>query len=135
MNNITVLSERYGLPAEEIFEIILGEQNNVLPGALWYTYGVVVADEEMICYSAKEDKEFHIPYSSFESAEFGIGNGNLWLQCVVNGNPLIFCSARKKWKSDAGKKFIEKISSVTPVQGMEEYNKMTGKLFFLYMFK
>ena len=135
MNNIETLSERYNLPKEDIFELLLGEKNDILPGKLWHAYGVVVADEEMICYTVTEENEFHIPYTSFQSAEFGIGNGNLWLQCLVNGSPLVFCAPRKKWKSAVGKKLIDKISAVTEIQSMKEYERFTGKLFFIYMFK
>lgn len=135
MKNVDVLSERYGVPKEDIFEFLLGQKNSILPGGLWHAYGAVLTESEMICHTATEENDFHIPYSSFEKAEFGIGNGNLWLQCQINGSFLAFCSPRKKWKSDAGKKLIEKISAVTPIQDMKEYERYTGKLFFLYMFK
>ena len=135
MKNIDVLMERYHLPKEEIFEMVLGNGGGVLPGKLWHAYGVVVADNEMICYTVTEDQEFHIPYQSFQKAEFGIGNGNLWLQCVIDGKELVFCSPRKQWKSSVGKRLIEKISAVIPVESMKEYNAFTGKLFFLHMFK
>jgi len=135
MTNIDILSEKHNVPKEDIFEMALGETNNILPGGLWHGYAVLVADEEMICYTKTHQTEFHIPYADFQQAVFGIGSGNLWLQCQIGGNSLVFCAPRKQWKSPAGKKLIEKISAVTPVQGMKEYEQFTGKLFWLYMFK
>ena len=135
MTNIDYMSQKYNLPKEDVFELVLGEANNILPGGLWHGYAVLVADDEMICYTKTHQTEFHIPYGDFQQAVFSIGNGNLWLQCRIGGNSLVFCAPRKQWKSAAGKKLIEKISTATPIQGMKEYEGFTGKLFWLYMFK
>lgn len=135
MTNIDILSEKYNIHKEDIFQMALGEANNILPDGLWHSYAVLVEDEEMVCSTKTHQTEFHIPYADFQRAEFGIGNGNLWLQCQIGGNSLVFCAPRKQWKSAAGKKLIEKISAVTEIQGIKEYEQFTGKLFWLYMFK
>lgn len=135
MANNQVLTEKYDLSKENVMQILLGEANNILPGGLWHGYAVLVEDEEMVCYTKTHETEFHIPYADFQRAEFGIGNGNLWLQCQIAGNSLVFCAPRKRWKSAAGKKLIEKISAVTQIQGMKDYERFTGKLFWLFMFK
>ena len=118
----------------ERFTLVLGEENSLLPGKHWTSYSVDVLDDKMVCH-AKDSTTYEISYSDFQKAEFGIGSGNLWLQCLVKGEPLVFCSPRKSWKSEAGKKLIERIDSVSPIADKKEYDHYTGKLFWLYMFK
>ena len=55
--------------------------------------------------------------------------------CQIGNKNLVFCSPKKSWKSDEGKKLIEIINKVTPIADMKEYKHYTGGLFFLYMFK
>lgn len=118
------------------FVLILGEKNPVLPGDLWTEYGVEVSDEKLICKNKKDPAiTVEIPYTSFHSAEFGIGNGNLWLHCVLENGNLTFCSPRKSWKSEAGKKLLEKIGKEIEIQDMKAYRQYTGPFFFLAMFK
>lgn len=117
------------------FILVLGE-SNILPGKTWSQYEVNVLDDKMVCHSKKDISTIvEIPYSSFKSAEFGIGNGNLWLQCELENGNLSFCSPRKLWKSEDGKKLIEKINAVTEINDMKAYKKYTGPFFFLAMFK
>jgi hypothetical protein len=117
------------------FTLVLGQPNNYLPGKLWTQYMVTVLDDRMKCVNKKTHEEFEISYSEFKEAEFGIGNGNLWLQCKLNNGPFVFCSPRKCWKSKEGKLLIDKINRVVEIKDMKEYEHYTGKLFFLYMFK
>ena len=118
------------------FILVLGGESPVLAGNLWTQYNVDVQDEKMVCTSVKEPScSAEIYYSSFESAEFGIGSGNLWLQCVIDGNKLNFCSPRKSWKSEAGKKLIENIEKHTEIKDMKEYKSFTGPFFFFSLFK
>ena len=86
-------------------------------------------------YTNYEQGKREIPFSSFQRAEFGIGSGQLWLQCIVDGNEFIFCSPRKSWKSPAAKLLLQKIGEQTEILSMKEYDQYTGKLFFIYMFK
>ena len=76
-----------------------------------------------------------LPFASFQRAEFGIGSGQLWLQCVVENSPFVFTLTRKGWKSPAGKLLLQKIGEHTEILDMKEYNGYTGKLFFIYMWK
>lgn len=118
------------------FTLVLGEENNVLPGKLWTEYSVEITEKEMICTAKKDQNTLvKIPFDSFTKAEFGIGSGNLWLQCKVENDSLVFCSPRKCWKSEQGKLLIEKINSVVEVEDMKAYNSYTGPFFFFYMFK
>ena len=118
------------------FLLMVGDENSYLPGKTWSKYDVEILDDKMVCQSKKDSSvKVEIPYTDFVTAEFGIGSGNLWLQCRLKRDQLVFCSPRKSWKSDAGKKLIEKIDSATKISAMKEYNHYTGKLFFFYMFK
>ena len=129
--------EENKIDENRVFNMVLGESGSILPKARGYTgYIAEIKDD---CIDCTNDKfgVFHkeIPFSSFERAEFGIGSGNLWLQCVVDGESFVFCSPRKSWKSPAAKLLIQKIGEKTPILSMKEYDQFTGKLFFIYMFK
>ncbi len=118
---------------KDIFTMVLGE-SDYLPGGTWAEYLVTFEEDGMACYSQKEGKAYKVRYEDFTFAEFGIGSGNLWLQCIVEGKTLVFCSPRKSWKT-AGKILVEKLGKYIALQDVDEYKKYTGKLFFLYMFK
>ena len=120
----------------EKFELVLGSENKVLPGKAWTQYTVEMLEEEMVCTSKKDENvKVVIKYAQFTEAEFGIGSGNLWLQCKIGDDALSFCSPRKCWKNEAGKYLIDKINAVTEIKGMKDYKKYTGPFFFLAMFK
>jgi len=120
----------------EKFILILGEQNNVLPGKTWTQYNVEVTDKEMICAKKKGDNTaINISFDSFKEAEFGIGSGNLWLQCKIGEDNLNFCAPRRMWKSEQGKYLIEKINSVVEIKDMKAYKSYTGPFFIFAMFK
>lgn len=90
----------------------------------------------MVCTQKKDSSVVvEIPYSSFKKAEFGIGSGNLWLQCELEDGILNFCSQRKYWKSEVDKKLIEKINAIIEVKDMKVYKQYTGPLFIFAMFK
>lgn len=94
----------------EKFLMVLGEENTILTGKLWTQYEVTILDNKIVCTSKKDPKVVaDILYSDFKKAEFGIGSGNLWLQCELSTGILNFCSPRKYWKSEAGKKLIERL--------------------------
>lgn len=120
----------------EKFTLVLGQENNLLPGAMWTQYEVEVSEDKMIC-TGKKDTSINVTinYSDFKAAEFGIGSGNLWLQCQFEEGPLTFCSPRKSWKSETGKKLVELINNACPIKDMKAYQQYTGPFFFLHMFK
>lgn len=125
---------KHNLSEENVFELILGESNNVLPGKTWQSYFVVPGEESMLCYNASDDNSvIELPYSSFEKAEFGIGSGNLWLQCFVSGEFLPFCSTKKNWTSAAAKKILEKLGSLISEEDKKLFSKATGKFSFFYL--
>ena len=129
--------EENNLDPNKVFDMVLGESGSILPKARGFTgYIVEIKDN---CLSCTNDKfnvfNKEIPFTSFQRAEFGIGSGQLWLQCVVDGESFVFCSTRKSWKSPAAKLLLEKIGEKTEILSMKEYDQYTGKLFFIYMFK
>lgn len=118
------------------FILILGQENNYLPGKMWTEYEVEVQNEQMVCRNKKDPSiVVTIAYNEFKNAEFGIGNGNLWLQCELENGSLTFCSPRKSWKSDAGNQLVELVNNVCPIKDMKVYKQYTGPLFFIHMFK
>lgn len=120
----------------EKFVMVLGEENNILPGKLWTQYEVEITEKEMICNNKKDvNNKVIISFDNFKEAEFGIGNGNLWLQCKIGDDNLNFCSPRKMWKSEQGKLLIERINSVTEIKDMKAYKSYTGPLFIFSIFK
>ena len=129
--------EENNLDINKVFDMVLGESGSILPKARGFTgYIAQIKDD---CLSCTNDKfnvfNKEIPFSSFQRAEFGIGSGQLWLQCIVDGKEFIFCSTRKGWKSSAAKLLLEKIGEKTTILSTKEYDQYTGKLFFIYMFK
>ena len=120
----------------EKFVLVLGETSSYLPGDKWAQYEVEVAADKLICTPKKNaGKSYEISYTEFKQAEFGIGSGNLWLQCLLDKGRLVFCSPRKSWKSEAGIKLIEAINNVCTIEDMKAYKQYTGPFFFIHMFK
>ncbi len=128
--------EANGLDESRVLDIAVGDGGTLLPRPVAFTgYLVDIGDEALTFYNDKLNVKTALPYADFQSAEFGIGSGNLWLQCVVRGSSLVFCMPRKSWKSDKAKRLIDKISSATEIRDMKEFEHYTGKFFFIYMFK
>ena len=128
--------EKNNLDINKVFNLVLGNGGDLLPCPIGFTgYIAEITDTALICKNEKLKAYKEIPFSSFSRAEFGIGSGNLWLQCVVDGSDFVFCSPRKSWKSPAGQLLLKKISQYTELLDTKEYDRYTGKLFFLYMFK
>ena len=128
--------EENNLDINKVFSLVVGNGGNILPCPSAYTgYVAVITEKSLICKNDKLNVCKEIPFSAFKRAEFGIGSGNLWLQCVVNDSELVFCSPRKSWKSPSGKLLMDKISEYTELLDIKEYERYTGKLFWIYMFK
>ena len=137
MMTVKKYCEENNLDPNKVFDMVLGESGSILPKARGFTgYIVEIKDD---CLSCSNDKfnvfNKEIPFSSFQRAEFGIGSGQLWLQCIVAGESFVFCSTRKNWKSPAAKLILEKIGEHTEILGMDDYNKIMGKFFWYYMIK
>ena len=137
MMTVKKYSEENNLDPNKVFDMVLGESGSILPKARGFTgYIVEIKDN---CLSCTNDKfnvfNKEIPFTSFQCAEFGIGSGQLWLQCIVDGESFVFCSTRKGWKSPAAKLLLEKIGEHTEILGMDDYNKIMGKFFWYYMIK
>ena len=137
MMTVKKYCEENNLDPNKVFDMVLGESGSILPMARAFTgYIVEIKDN---CLSCTNDKfnvfNKEISFTSFQRAEFGIGSGQLWLQCVVDGESFVFCSTRKGWKSPAAKLILEKIGEHTEILGMDDYNKIMGKFFWYYMIK
>lgn len=128
-------AEQNGLDLSKVFELVLGQGGSILPGRGFTGYMAEITESSLVCTNDKLGVKKEIPFSLFERAEFGIGNGLLWLQCVVDGEGFVFSSPRKGWKSEAGKLLLERIGEHTEIIDMKEYEHYTGKLFFIYMWK
>ena len=131
--------EENNLDQNKVFNMALARGADILPTVTSFTgYITEIKDDCIVCTNDKL-KVFNreIPFSAFQRAEFGIGSGQLWLQCVVDGKDFIFCTPmpRKSWKSPAAKLLLEKIGEHTEILGMDDYNKIMGKFFWYYLIK
>ncbi len=136
MSTLKKYCEKNGLDENKTFNMIIGEGGGILPQRVaMQGYFAEITETSVICTNDKLKVRKEIPFASFTSAEFGIGSAQLWLQCIVDGVPFVFCSPRRDWKSPAGKLLLEKIGEHTEIQGRKEYDGYTGKLFLLYMWK
>ncbi len=128
--------EANGLDENKVFDMVVGEGGGILPQRTSFQgYFAEITATSIICTNDVLGVKKEIPFTSFKRAEFGVGSGNLWLQCEVDGAPFVFCTTRKGWKAPSGKLLMEKIGAQTEILSMKEYNGYTGKLFLLYMFK
>ena len=127
--------EEKNLDPGKVFSMVLGESGNLLPKAISFTGYIAEMKDDCLEFTNEKFGVFgkQIPFSAFQKAEFGIGSGQLWLQCIVNGESFVFCSTRKNWKSPAAKLILEKIGEHTEILGMDDYNKIMGKFFWFYM--
>ncbi|MBP3300403.1 MAG: hypothetical protein J6M34_02715 [Clostridia bacterium] len=135
MSNFQTACEEKGVDINKAFEMIMGEGGGILPSHSFTVYFTEITDTSIICSNDKLEVKKEIPFSDFQQACFGIGNGLLWLQCVVDGKPFVFTTPRKKWKAPAANLLMEKISAYAEIQNRKDYERMTGKLFFIYMWK
>lgn len=136
MKTLKKYCEENGLDINKAFDMVVGQGGSVLPQKGGYTgYFAEITDTSLICTNDKLGVKKEIPFSSFKAAEFGIGSGLLWLQCVVDGSPFVFTTTRKGWKAPSAKLLLDKIAAQTEILSMKEYEHYTGKLFFIYMFK
>ena len=128
--------EKTGADPERLIDMVIGEGGGILPQKISFQgYLAHVKDEGILFVNDKLGVETEIPYSAFTQAEFGVGSAQLWLQCVVQGRPFVFCMPRRQWKSPAAKLLMEKIGERVELLGMKEYRGYTGKLFLFYLFK
>ena len=128
--------EQNNLDESRVIDPVIGQGGSILPTAAGLTgYFAEITDTSLIFTNDKLKVRKEVPFTCFRRAEFGIGNGLLWLQCVVDDSPFVFCLTRKKWKSAQGKEILEKIGAQTEIADMKLYNGYTGKKFILYMWK
>ena len=136
MASLKTYCEQHNVNPENALELVIGEGGNILPQKIGMQgYFAEMTDTSLIFTNDVLKVQKEVPFTSFTRAEFGIGSGQLWLQCIVDGSSFVFCMRRKHWKSEGAKRMLQKIGEHTEVLGMKEYNGYTGKLFIFYMFK
>lgn len=127
MDNFQRFLTEKNLNEDEVFVLLVGQENDILPGAEYYNYYVIVKTNEMVCYDNNDfNKEYHISFSSFQQAEFGFAEGNLWIISQVNGSFFAFGASRKMWKSGIGKKLVDKLGYYIGIDNEKAYNKFVG---------
>ena len=122
------------LEVNKVFTLVMGDGGSILPCPMGFTtYMAEITDSALICRHDKLNVCREIPFFAFKRAEFGIGSGNLWLQCIVDGSPFVFCTTRKGWKAPAAHLLMHKIEEHTEILSKKAYDQFTGKLFLFYM--
>ncbi len=129
--------ELHNTDADHVMTITLGDGGKYLPTPSFgfVGYFAQITETCLACSDGKQTMSVEIPFAAFSRAEFGIGNGNLWLQCIVDGVPFVFSATRGAWKGAAGKLLLQRIEAVTPLIDKKLYDGYTGKLYLWYMFK
>ena len=136
MTTLKTFCEQNNIDPERALNFVIGQGGAILPQKIGMQgYFGALTDTSIIFQNDVLKVKKEVPYSLFTSAEFGCGSGQLWLQCVVDDSPFVFCMRRKDWKSSQAKLLLSKIGEHTEIQGMKEYNGYTGKMFLLYFFK
>lgn len=120
------------LDENKVFEMIVGPRNEVFPVKSMCCFMTLIGEDRITCINDKQGIKKDILFSSFQKAEFGIGSGQLWLQCEIDGKFMAFCTNRKAWKSEAAKLLLEKIGANTPILDTKEYERYTGPFFLFY---
>lgn len=120
------------IDSNEVFILILGDQTPLLPGGLWTSYYGHLQEDHILCYKVKSTGLFKKTYSiegtyklwykDMQTAEFGSGNGNLWLQMSFKQGPLVFTSGGD-WTSPAAQVFVQKLSQLVSVIDLGLYTK------------
>lgn len=126
------LLETKGFKSEDVFILIMGNPSPVLPGGLWHSYYCQVHQDHIDCYKVKSKGFFKKTYSiesshtlslkAVESAEFGSGNGNLWLTLSLKQGELVFTSGGD-WTSPAGQRFVQNLSQFVSIVDLGLYTK------------
>lgn len=136
MASLKTFCEEHNVNPENALEFVVGQGGDILPQKTGFQgYFAELTETSLIFTNDVLKVQKEVPFTSFQRAEFGIGSGQLWLQCVVDGSPFVFCMRRKHWKSEGAKRMLAKIGEQTEILDMKEYNGYTGKLFFIYMWK
>ena len=135
MMTIKKYCEEKNLDPNTVFDAVFGVSGSFFPKARGFTGYIAEIKDDHLEFTNDHFGVYgkRIPLSSFQAAEFGIGSGQLWLQCVVDGEEFVFCTPRHQWKWPAAKLLMEKIGQHTEIIGMDVYKKATGKLGLLYM--
>ncbi len=122
---------------DRCLNLVVGKGGTILPCKVGFQgYFAEFTEDSIIFTNDVLDVQKEIPYTAFRAAEFGIGNAQLWLQCIVGDSPFVFCMRRKQYKSAVGQFMLDKLEAVVGnLRDDKDYKGYTGKLFFLYLWK
>lgn len=127
--------EKNGLDESRVLEVVVGQGGGLLPQKTGFQgYFAEVTDTALVFCNDVLGVKLAVPFTSFRSAEFGIGSGQLWLQCNIGGKSVAFCLRRCHWKSALALEMLDKIASSTgEILDWKAYRKYTGPLFLLHI--
>lgn len=126
MDNLQKFLQEKNLNEDEVFVLLVGQENDILPGPEYYNYYVLVKNNEMVCYDHQTFDEYHISFASFQQAEFGFAEGNLWIISQVNSTFFAFGASRKMWKSNIGKRLVDRLGYYIGIDNEKAFNKFVG---------
>ncbi len=131
--------EQNNLDPEKVLDLCIGDGGSILPQKMGMQgYLAIVHDTHLTFVNDKLGVDgIDVYFADFNSAEFGIGSGNLWLQCQVGNSSLVFCTTRGNWKSAKMQKLIDTLEAQlgTSLREDKDYKHFVGNLFWLYMLK
>ncbi|MBW4258501.1 hypothetical protein KTG15_12525 [Methanobacterium sp. YSL] len=126
------LLETTGFKSEDVFILILGNPTPVLAGGLWSAYYCQVHLDHIDCYKVKStgffkktytlESNHQLHFKDVQKAEFGSGNGNLWLTLNLKQGDIVFTSGGD-WTSSAGQQFVQNLSQFVSIEDLGLYTK------------
>lgn len=127
--------EKTHISPDRALKVVVGHGGDILPRRGMTGYFGELTDTGMLLSNDQlniEKKE--LLFSSFTRAEFGLGSGQLWLQCTVDGSDFVFCLPRSGYKSAAGQYLLDKLDAQLGESLREDpdYKKHMGAFFWLY---
>ncbi len=127
--------EQHKLDDSRVLELIVGAGGGLLPQKTGFQgYFAEVTDTALVFCNDVLGVKLEVPFATFRRAEFGIGSGQLWLQCDIGGKRVAFCLRRCHWKSALAHEMLDKIAEKTgEILDWKAYQKYTGKLWLLHI--
>ena len=127
--------EQNNISPDKALNFIVGLGGDILPQKVGMQgYFGELTDAGIRFTNDKLNVKKEVLFSSFTRAEFGLGSGQLWLQCTVSGSDFVFCLPRSKYKSAAGQYLLDKLDAQLGVSLREDsdYKKYMGAFFWLW---
>lgn len=128
--------EQNNISPDRALNVIIGLGGEILPqkvGMQGY-FGELTDTGILFSNDVLNVEKKEVLFSSFTRAEFGLGSGQLWLQCTVNGSDFVFCLPRSNYKSAAGQYLLDKLDAQLgeSLRDDPDYKKYMGAFFWLW---